>query len=128
MSLKGKAAIVTGSTSGIGLGIANALASDGCDIVLNGLGSERDTAQAIAEVREPGAWFAGMAPCPGNTKRFTMAARSSATAPSASRVRGYFSHKSHGLTRPSSASPAASTSWTGLGRLDALSIIPTAAC
>jgi 3-hydroxybutyrate dehydrogenase len=45
---------VTGSTSGIGLGIANALASDGCDIVLNGLGSERDNAKAIAEVREHG--------------------------------------------------------------------------
>jgi NAD(P)-dependent dehydrogenase (short-subunit alcohol dehydrogenase family) len=28
--LKGKAAIVTGSTSGIGLGIATALAAEGC--------------------------------------------------------------------------------------------------
>ena len=36
--LKGKAAIVTGSTSGIGLGIANALAAEGCDIVMNGFG------------------------------------------------------------------------------------------
>ncbi len=31
-------AIVTGSTSGIGLGIANALAADGMNVVLNGLG------------------------------------------------------------------------------------------
>ena len=36
--LKGKIAIVTGSTSGIGLGIASALAAEGCDIVLNGFG------------------------------------------------------------------------------------------
>jgi len=36
--LKGKAAIVTGSTSGIGLGIATALAAEGCDVMLNGFG------------------------------------------------------------------------------------------
>lgn len=36
--LKGKAAIVTGSTSGIGLGIARALAQTGCNVMLNGLG------------------------------------------------------------------------------------------
>lgn len=36
--LKGKSALVTGSTSGIGLGIARALAGQGCNIMLNGLG------------------------------------------------------------------------------------------
>ena len=36
--LKGKVAIVTGSTSGIGLGIATELARLGADVVLNGLG------------------------------------------------------------------------------------------
>ncbi|WP_283404324.1 3-hydroxybutyrate dehydrogenase [Sphingopyxis sp. Geo25] len=41
-SLAGRVAIVTGSTSGIGLGIARALAAAGADIVINGLG---DTAQ-----------------------------------------------------------------------------------
>lgn len=37
--LKGKVAIVTGSTSGIGLGIARVLAGQGADIVLNGFGN-----------------------------------------------------------------------------------------
>jgi 3-hydroxybutyrate dehydrogenase len=36
--LKGKVAIVTGSTSGIGLGIAKELARLGADLVLNGFG------------------------------------------------------------------------------------------
>jgi 3-hydroxybutyrate dehydrogenase len=38
MSLKGKVALVTGSTSGIGQGIAVALAQAGADIMLNGFG------------------------------------------------------------------------------------------
>jgi 3-hydroxybutyrate dehydrogenase len=36
--MKGKVALVTGSTSGIGLGIARALAGAGADVVLNGFG------------------------------------------------------------------------------------------
>ncbi len=57
--LKGKTAIVTGSTSGIGQGMALALASAGCNIMLNGLGDaakieserakmEKDTGSKIA--------------------------------------------------------------------------------
>ncbi len=38
MSLRGKVAIVTGSTSGIGLGVAHALAAEGAAIMLNGFG------------------------------------------------------------------------------------------
>lgn len=45
--LKNKTALVTGSTSGIGLGIAKALASQGANIMLNGFG---DVEGAKAEV------------------------------------------------------------------------------
>ena len=49
----GKVAVVTGSTSGIGLGIATALARQGADIVLNGFGDaaeiERIRSQLEAE-------------------------------------------------------------------------------
>src|SRR5215468_1206529 len=38
MSLKGRAAIVTGSTSGIGKAIAEAFAGQGCNVMLNGFG------------------------------------------------------------------------------------------
>ncbi len=46
--LKGKTAIVTGSNSGIGLGIAEALAGQGCNVVLNSF-TDRPEDHAIAE-------------------------------------------------------------------------------
>lgn len=49
--LQGKTALVTGSTSGIGLGIAKALARQGANIVMNGFG---DHGAAMAEVQAAG--------------------------------------------------------------------------
>ncbi len=48
MILKDKTALVTGSTSGIGLGIAQALARQGANILLNGFGEFEAAQAAIA--------------------------------------------------------------------------------
>jgi 3-hydroxybutyrate dehydrogenase len=50
LSLKGRTAVVTGSTSGIGHAIALALARAGANVVVNGLGSEKDNEKAIRAV------------------------------------------------------------------------------
>jgi len=46
--LKGKTALVTGSTSGIGLGIAKALARQGANVVLNGFGDAEGPKAEVA--------------------------------------------------------------------------------
>ena len=49
-ALAGKVSLVTGSTSGIGLGIAQALATAGSDVVLNGFGKPEDVALAQEKI------------------------------------------------------------------------------
>jgi 3-hydroxybutyrate dehydrogenase len=49
--LKQKSALVTGSTSGIGLGIARAFAEQGADVMLNGLGNAQEIEFTRAEMQ-----------------------------------------------------------------------------
>jgi len=50
MFLKGKVALVTGSTSGIGLAIAKALAAEGARLMINGFGDAADIARECEEL------------------------------------------------------------------------------
>lgn len=54
-SLAGKNAIVTGSTSGIGLGIARALAANGCNVTLNGFGDALEIEKLCTQLSDQGA-------------------------------------------------------------------------
>lgn len=59
MLLTGKTALVTGSTSGIGLGIAKALAREGANVVLNGFGDvDAPRAEVLAAGQAAGAQVA----------------------------------------------------------------------
>ena len=49
-SLHGRVALVTGSTSGIGLGIARALCARGMNVVLNGFGGAGEIERLRAEL------------------------------------------------------------------------------
>src|SRR5262249_42016781 len=48
--LEGRVSLITGSTSGIGLGIARALAAAGSAVVLNGFGKPEDIAETQAKI------------------------------------------------------------------------------
>jgi 3-hydroxybutyrate dehydrogenase len=56
--LKNKTALITGSTSGIGLGVAQSLARAGANIVLNGFGSAADIESAKASITALGSQVA----------------------------------------------------------------------
>jgi 3-hydroxybutyrate dehydrogenase len=60
--LRSKTAVVTGSTSGIGLAVAEALAAQGANVLLHGLLDEKsggDLARAFQERHEVECWFSG---------------------------------------------------------------------
>lgn len=52
MKLHSKNAIVTGSTSGIGLAIAHSLAAEGCNIMLNGFGEKAAIDDLVAQLHK----------------------------------------------------------------------------
>jgi 3-hydroxybutyrate dehydrogenase len=51
-SLSGKTALITGSTSGIGLGIAKKFAENGANIVLNGFGEQKEINELVAKMQK----------------------------------------------------------------------------
>src|SRR5687767_3091678 len=55
MSASRPVALITGSSRGIGLGIALKLAAEGMDVALNGVRAEEDAKEAIAQVSAAGA-------------------------------------------------------------------------
>jgi 3-hydroxybutyrate dehydrogenase len=60
--LQGRVALVTGSTSGIGLGVAEAFAREGATIVLNGFGDRmqiEDTRQKLEQTHDVAAFYHG---------------------------------------------------------------------
>ena len=54
MNLKGKTALVTGSTGGIGLAFATAFAEAGCNVVFNGFGDHETIASVRASLEKHG--------------------------------------------------------------------------
>ena len=65
--MEGQSAIVTGSTSGIGLGVAEALTRTGANVVLNGFGEASEVEQLRAK--------RDRAPCTYLSVDFRIAAR-----------------------------------------------------
>ena len=59
LQLKGKKAAITGSSQGIGIAIAKALAAEGCEVALSARGQER-LDQAVAEINDAGGKATGI--------------------------------------------------------------------
>ena len=62
MFLKGKTALITGSTSGIGLGYARALAAEGASVMINGFGDRAEIDANVADLMQSsnaGALYSG---------------------------------------------------------------------
>src|SRR5262249_42128873 len=55
LKIKGKRALVTGSTQGIGAAVAMALAAEGCEVVVNGRFAET-VEQTVLRIRQAGGW------------------------------------------------------------------------
>ncbi|HCQ71223.1 MAG TPA: 3-hydroxybutyrate dehydrogenase, partial [Rhodospirillaceae bacterium] len=53
-NIQGKTALITGSTSGIGLGIARRLAAAGANIALNGFGDKGEIDALVSELQDTG--------------------------------------------------------------------------
>ena len=68
-TLSGKTALVTGSTSGIGLGIALSLAKAGANLILNGFGDASTVIAEVAAVRRQGRPSPGRCQRPGADRR-----------------------------------------------------------
>ncbi|NJM51359.1 MAG: 3-hydroxybutyrate dehydrogenase [Sphingomonadales bacterium] len=67
MFLKGKTALVTGSTSGIGLGYARALAAEGAAVMINGFGDSAEIDGYVADLSKSSG--AGAVYCPADMRK-----------------------------------------------------------
>jgi len=114
IELRGRKAVVTGSTAGIGRAIAEGLARAGASVVINGRGEER-VATALRELRElfPGAEFAGIS---ADLATAEGAAALTAQAPDADIL-----VNNVGTARPKSFFDLADSEWLDLFQLNVMS-------
>ena len=57
-----KVVLTTGSTTGIGLGIARRLAENGCSVVVTGIGDKKSIDSLIADMRGIGMMYGSLYP------------------------------------------------------------------
>jgi NAD(P)-dependent dehydrogenase (short-subunit alcohol dehydrogenase family) len=119
IELKGRKAVVTGSTAGIGRAIAEGLARAGASVVINGRGEER-VATALREIREllPEAEVTGVA---ADLATPEGAATLAARAPDADIL-----VNNVGTARPKSFFDLADSDWLDLFQLNVMSAVRAA--